>query len=202
MSVLQDNIAEHALGSVTVVDQSFTVGANVQRYLLALLTCNADPTPSSITYGGVAMGAVATGLVKVKVYGLVAPATGANTFNCQWAAARDAHVVLLSLYNVDQVAPTGTIITVDDGGGTTWTTTPTVKPYGRAYEIGIVASDAVATGAQTVLYDHVQFAGWHVMSWVPSTQAITWTMVAGGEHKVYTIPINPIKPPAGAVWFW
>jgi hypothetical protein len=93
---------------------SFTVANNSNRMLIVIAAINSANSINSATYNGVSMSVGASansGNVKVKVFYLAAPATGANTVVITPSASDTVFYSVYSYYNVNQVAPTSTPIT-------------------------------------------------------------------------------------------
>jgi len=85
--------------------------------------------PTSVTYNGVTMaligGPTYASSTGARLYGLVAPATGANNVVVTWSSSSTVHCAIIaqSFTDVDATAPTGTAVT---GTGTSGTATVTV----------------------------------------------------------------------------
>lgn len=88
-------------GTTTITWAHTTSGTN--RYLLVLTDPMTGPSASSVTYNSVALTLLGSG-----IWGLVAPATGANSVVITYPTATDttAFVSALSFNGVDQSVPT------------------------------------------------------------------------------------------------
>lgn len=111
--------------------ENITVGANSNRVIVAIVTCQSSSGGSGVsisTIGGVtptqifsqASTGTNAGQFHIKAYVVIAPATGVNTI--VWGAlnngnARSGAMIAYSLYNVDQSSPIG-----NNGANCLWST--------------------------------------------------------------------------------
>lgn len=146
----------HAAGATSINCSTLTVGAGTQRALVCKIGWTVT-TVSAITLtwdsGGTnqAMtaitGATATGTAALaKVYGLVAPTSGAKTLAAAWTTASDVTVECTSWTAVDQ---TGGATTFPNGTGATGTSTTSsvtvTSAVGNAVEAVHVDTNAGCT---------------------------------------------------------
>jgi hypothetical protein len=128
-SVTVDTAAEGKVTAGASLSASFTVGADGSNgMLVVLIAMEATQTVSTITYGGVAMTVVGVthpySSSTVVAYRLLAPATGANTLAITLGGSTDWEYCVISLLNVNQSSPTGTVVYADTAAGTSSSLTP------------------------------------------------------------------------------
>lgn len=127
-NVTLDTSTEGKVTAGNSLSASFTVGADgSNRYLVVLIAMEVDNAVSTITYGGVAMTQIASRAYSasgIRAYGLVAPATGANTIAITLGGSTDWEYCILSLLNVNQTAPTGGVSYLDTAAGTSSSISP------------------------------------------------------------------------------
>lgn len=123
-------------------DQSFTVGSNSNRVLIAILETGALTTVSSLSYGGSAMTLMFSDSVTGDVqnvqhfaYYLLAPSTGANNFVISASGTQDVYCNAYSLYDAVQSAPASN----KSAQGTT-TETASLTAVANDYGIGVAIS--------------------------------------------------------------
>lgn len=130
--------------AATSLSWSHTCTGNTRLLLVAVhLRIAATESVSGITYNGVAMtlvSALTNGAVRLELWQLVAPATGANTIAVTLSAGTRVCGGALSLTGVDPTIPLGTAATNSATNATPGVTV--------ASGIGEVVVDALSQGAQ------------------------------------------------------
>lgn len=105
---------------------SHTVANESSRLLLVVVGSIVGTAGSAVTYAGVSMTQVASIAVDpgifMKVYSLVAPATGSNTVAVT-TGGNKVYVIANSFYGVNQTTPLGDFETRNDSGAINGTTT-------------------------------------------------------------------------------
>jgi hypothetical protein len=149
--VLYDNKTTTTGGAVASLTQSFTVGANSNKCLIAVLTTNAVGADSATpSYNGSAMTQVGSnqdfgGNNRTRIFRLFAPTAGANNFTITFTnAATNYSLSLYSYYNVNQSAIDG----VAQAAASTVNYTPTAQ--GTLVFTFLVASGAAPTGGSNM----------------------------------------------------
>jgi hypothetical protein len=156
------------------------VGANSNRVLIAMVEMNLSATALAVTWNGVSMSSlgtpIATSVGQVALFGLIAPATGAQTISVSWTGgAMDCVLGAISLYDADQTSPfqnyqtdsaTGTAVssTVTSANGnmvvagrfddnaTTWTQVNGTQAWDeRAFNGNQGGAYRASSGASTVI---------------------------------------------------
>jgi hypothetical protein len=152
MAIAYDNATTYIATnntSLTIHTFSHTVVSNTNGYLLvAIAYQSGSATVSSVTYNGVDMGAALksqlTASDRTYLFGLKAPASGANDVVVTMSAGKDIVVGAVSYTGVHQTTSTGTAV---QNTGTS--TTISSSPSSSAGEICV---DAGSTNSATNTY--------------------------------------------------
>lgn len=128
-NVTVDTAAEGKVTAGASLSASFTVGADGDNLMLVvLLAMEVTRAVSTITYGDVDMSIIGVthpySGSTVVAYRLLAPATGANTLAITLDGATDWEYSVISLLNVHQSNPIGTVVYADVAAGVAVSLTP------------------------------------------------------------------------------
>lgn len=197
------NMADTESGAITV--SHTTTGSN--RYLLVgFLQGSTDyglTFSSAPTYGGASMAEIINSTnvsanVRVWVYGLVAPATGANNlaFTYSGASAGRTVIAVRSFTGVDQSTPIGTAVAGTAGGGTR-TVDVTSAANELVVDMGLNRSGGTLTvgAGQTQRVNQASAVGDQVGTSSDEagagTVTMSWTSTGDDEWVLVGIPLKP-----------
>lgn len=185
-------------------DETGSVGANSDRILIGVLSTQGNHTAAAMTWGGVSMTQIGTTVtigLCTSMFGLIAPATGAQTLSASWSGgSRDTCLGAISVYDADQstgwqnngtntatsVSPSGTVTTAADN-------------MVIAFVSDDNSSSATITSG-TEAWQERALNGNHLAGYKPSTgssETISWTLgtsVAWLLFKVDVIAAVPLPP--------
>jgi len=157
-----------------------TAGTN--KYLVVGLAWGDDVLVSSVSYGGIGMSSIGAAQYsssgKLQLFGLVNPASGANTVAVTWSGATLHNVGSVSFTCVHQTTPTGT--------------------FASATGNGLTATVDVASAAGDIVVD--------VLAWgapsdadVGANQTVRWS---GGDGSSSTEPATGATTTMSWSWTW
>jgi hypothetical protein len=190
--------------TATTLTFSLTVGANDNRLLLVGFLAD-DATPTSITYGGVAMAEVPDNPTQAMadqvlgVYYLVAPATGANNVVITFAVAQAILIgIAASFYKCDQNNPFGTIVRdgeVNHAGPIRSTIASNTSEFCVDFAANISSEAMTVDGGQTQLENVTET---DVLAASTETGAASvvmdWTTVGNSTWGAIGIPLKGASP--------
>lgn len=104
MAISFDSSAYLGVGTGTTYTKSYTCGSGSDRMLYAFVYVGTNVTPTSVTYAGAAMSLIASsvGTPSVFLYGIAAPASGANNLVVTTATSQTVVVDVCSYAGVKQ----------------------------------------------------------------------------------------------------
>lgn len=194
MPVQIDAVSQGSYVSVTSATLPHTVGTQADRALYVFVECtnSTDQMASgTVTYGGVSLGAAlktcfGNGSNWLRVYRLVAPGSGTANIVVAPSASAVLHVWGISLYDVDQATPEGTIVSNPVGPAFASSATPiqtdaTVASNGLAIDVigrKVVASSLTPDASQTRLGTELSGGG--------STSGASYKAGAGTVSMIWT----------------
>lgn len=123
-----------------------TTGSNRALYVACTLpNGGADITTATATYNSVSMTAISTQTAtrQIRVFRLVAPATGANNIAVSWTGSDDLRCIAESYTGVDQTTPEDTPVAIDGSSGGTSSTGDVTSTSGNIVMDVIVAGGGV-----------------------------------------------------------
>lgn len=150
------NNATHTAFAVNTKTQAHTTAGD-DRYIFFHLYVGTSATPSTITYGGVALSLIQTFAMTgaaagqyIRTYGLVNPASGSNNAVVTFGTSPGFYVSIVSYTGVDQTNPIDTSGNNGTSPTTSLTTTLTTTAdncwlVGYAYMNGSLAAGANTT---------------------------------------------------------
>ena len=179
-----------------------TSGADRVLVVGVIIHAGAGITITSVTYNGVAMTVIPsstiTGTYAVSLYGLIAPASGANTVSISISGNAEIGFGAMSLTGADQTTPFGTANTA-----TGTSTTPSVTVSSASGEIvvdtgQIFHSGTFSVGAgQTSRWSSFSTGGWvkHFGSTEPGDTSVTmsWSNTTSQGWALSAVPVKPVS---------
>lgn len=208
MTILVDattvrNMSDTESGAITV---SHTVAGSDRYLLVGFLQGSTDyglGFSSGPTYNGVSLSELVNSTnvsanVRVRVYGLVAPATGANNLAFTYDAASEGRTVIAvrSFTGVHQSTPLGTIVPATAAGGTrTVDVASAVDELVVDMGLNRLGGTVTVGAGQTQRVNQASAVGDQVG--VSSDEAgaatvtMSWTSTGGDEWVLVGIPLKP-----------
>jgi hypothetical protein len=170
---------------------SHTASGSDRAVVVAVVTNDYGGGITGVTYGGASMTEIGTGRTDAKLYGLVAPATGAQNVVCSGGAGMDFWQAAASSFTgVDQATPfsgatqstTSTanpsisvtsetdarvvgMIMASGGGTITFDSPTTAREDGSTFGTGYMLGDRAGAASATVAGNHADGAppGWQII---------------------------------------
>ena len=207
-AVLVDNVTSVTAASVSSKTFAHTVSGSTVNRLLIVGVSWSDANSrqiSSVTYGGVAMTAIAVSVTngssaKVQMYRLYGGTlpTGTNNVVVTWSGTVTGVIGATTFYGVDQTTPLGALV-----GTTGNTATPT---HTVTSATGDLVVDTMAAGGGTPVVDPSQTQWWNLTQTVrgagstkPGAASVTmsWTL---GSTQSWAIQAVPVKAAAAGAF--
>jgi len=149
-------------GNASVTSQGFsgvlTVGSGSHRALLAFLffagnNAGAASSPA-LTWNGTSMTSIGgpfsnSTVGDIYIFGLVNPASGANTFNATWTGNAQGGIAAISVTGADQTGGATTFHNVTSAAATGVPTVTSTVPAGEIVAAGFISSNNFSTQGNT-----------------------------------------------------
>ena len=212
MAIAFDAVTRGEGSSVSSISFSHTTtGSDTVAIGLVAYRKNVNTFVDAVEYNSVAFTAVPSGgtnnggVFYIAAYYLVAPTTGANTFEVTFGgnAPTDAGVAILTFTGVDQSVPLGTA-NVADGDSTT----PSVVVSSATDDLVVDglciehAGTLSVGGGQTSRFNEIAAAGFikHSASTEPGATSVTmsWSDTIGGNWALVGVPLKPLAAAGGS----
>lgn len=179
-----------------------TSGSNRVLVVGFVIYAGGSFTVTGITYNGVAMTAIPssaiTGTYAVGLYGLIAPASGANTVSISVSGNVEIGFGAMSFTGADQTTPFGTANTA-----TGTSTTPSVTVSSASGEIVVDTGQIFHSGTlsvgggQTSRWSSISTGGWvkHFGSTEPGDTSVTmsWSNTTSQDWALSAVPVKPVS---------
>ncbi len=207
MAIVFDAASSTSNGGVTSLSLSHTATGSDRVVLFGVY--HEATTVSALTYGGVQSASLIRdhSAADMSLYQLVAPATGAQTVQLNFAGTSSRCALLVVSYTgVDQTTPFAT-----DVEATTATTTLTVN---ATSDTGQLVVDLAAYGENNITVDAGQTARIELDDFTgvnrsigmsekagAATTSMTWTCSIAGDGFIIAVPLLPSSGGAGTPSF-
>ncbi len=212
MAVDFDATSQGSVNGATSLTISHTVGSSSNRALYVFVNAyNTTDLMASgtVTYGGVSLTAIGTvetgnGSNFLRVFRLLAPASGTANVVITPSASAFMHAYCVSLSDVDQTTPEGTVVTSPaTGAGSTSTspisTTVTLGTGGMALDMitrRVASSSLTPDGSQTrtgteITAGALATSGSSRKAGSGST-TMTWTFASTNNVSHVVVPVNAV----------
>lgn len=204
MAVAYDAYSRSGDGFASSVTWAHTC-AGSDRYLLVGIYCDsASDQVTGVTYNGVAMTRIArfASGVSIYLYGLVAPATGANNIIASFTGAIGADVAAMSFTGVDGASAVNDNDGLLNGFQSSPATTPTMTINTGGMAAGFCAAkddmtNNFAAGTGTTLAGSSQFLNLLGGGYGLNSTALQWTWTGGNQKNLAAaaVTLNPVSVP-------
>lgn len=212
MAVAVDSVSQGSISGAASLTISHTVGSGSNRALYVFVTSqNSTDLMSSgtVTYGGTGLGSALQSVVEsgngsnfLRVFRMTAPPSGTANVVITPSASAYLHAYCVSLEDVDQTTPEGTIVTNPPGGSATTSTSPssvtvTLGTGGMALDMitrRVASSSLTPDGSQTrsgteLTAGAIATSGASRKSGSGST-TMSWTFASTNNVSHLVVPVN------------
>lgn len=195
--VAYDNSAYGNATGLTITPAAFVVGANSNRYLCVATEITNNFTVNSVTYNGNAMTLIDNvgGNPGLKVWGIIAPATGSNNvvINTNNASA-NVDYYIYSFYNVRQSVTPAYHNAANYTASSSLNYLPTIN--GSIVLTGIFGNASGLSGVGANHQLNSATAGHTAVQYPPAQATLGWTYGGSGGVNVFVLALEPVQTSA------